>query len=100
MPVSDTLLVSNNGIEVNNIPKRSLYYKGQAPDSFNLNLFIDLLEKLTPLERQQITGTSQVCTLNNYPIYMIEGDELNFKITTKSDFAIASSIVKEGNYDD
>lgn len=100
IPVSDTLLISNEGEIVDEIPKRSLYYKGQAPDSFKLKLFIDLLNKLDDNQRKEITGTSQVCTLNNYPIHMIEGDEVNFKITTASDFVIAKNIIKGGEKND
>ena len=98
--VSDTLLISENGDKVDEIPPRKLYYKGQAPDTFKLKLFISLLEKITPEDRKKITGTSQVCTLNNYPIYMVKGDDINFKITTKSDFIIAESLVKERDNND
>lgn len=100
VPVTDTLLISSSANEVEDIPKRSLYYKGQSPDSFNLKLFIDLLSKLSDSEKEIITGTSQVCTLNNYPIHMIEGDELNFKITTASDLLIAESVAREENKND
>lgn len=100
VPVSDTLLISTEGKVVDEIPKRSLYYKGQAPDSFKLKLFIELLNNLTEEQRKVITGTSQICTLNNYPIYMIEGDEVNFKITTKSDFIIAENIIKGSENND
>lgn len=95
VPVTDTLLISASGKEVDDIPKRSLYYKGQSPDSFKLKLFIELLSKLDDREKSIITGTSQVCTLNDYPIYMVEGDEINFKITTASDFVIAEAIANE-----
>lgn len=94
-PVTDTLLISSSGDVVDEIPKRSLYYKGQSPDSFKLKLFIDLLSKLSDEDKAIMTGTSQVCTLNDYPIYMVEGDELNFKITTSSDFIIAEVIARE-----
>ncbi len=95
VPVTDTLLISSSGNVVDEIPKRSLYYKGQSPDSFKLKLFIDLLSKLSDKDKAIMTGTSQVCTLNDYPIYMVEGDELNFKITTSSDFIIAEAIARE-----
>lgn len=95
IPVTDTLLISSSGDVVDEIPKRSLYYKGQSPDSFKLKLFIDLLSKLSDEDKAIMTGTSQVCTLNDYPIYMVEGDELNFKITTSSDFIIAEAIARE-----
>lgn len=99
-PVSDTLLISKEGHIVDEIPQRSLYYKGQSPDSFNLKIFIDLLSKITPEDRVKITGTSQVCTMNNYPIHMIPGDEINFKITTSSDIIMAKNIIKGEDYHD
>lgn len=95
VPVADTLLISDDGLLVDDIPKRSLYYKGQAPDSFRLSLFKDLLSKLSESDRLKITGTSQVCTLNHYPIHIIEGDDMNFKITSASDLKIASIIASE-----
>ena len=99
VPVSDTLLISNEGEIVDDIPPRKLYYKGQAPDSFKLSLFISLLDKLTAEQRQKLTGTSQVCTLNNYPIHMVLGDDINFKITTKSDYDMAVALVRSINND-
>ena len=55
---------------------------------------------LTEEQRQAITGTSQICTMNNQPIHMIPGDTINFKITTDSDLAVVRSILakdKEAN---
>ena len=99
VPASDTMLISSDGERVESIPKRSLLYKGQAPDSFNLKTFIELENKLTDEQKALITGTSQICTMNNYPIRMIPGDEINFKITTDSDLEIVRDIIinsKEG----
>ena len=93
VPASDTMLVSAAGEYVDNIPKRSTIFKGQAPDSFNLKVFIELENKLTAEEKESITGTSQICTMNNYPIKMIAGDDINFKITTDADLEIAKSLI-------
>ena len=93
VPVADTMLVSKNFDYVDSIPKRSEIYKGQSPDSFNLKLFVELENKLSDEQKKIITGTSQVCTLNNHPIKMINGDEVNFKITNDFDLMVAKSIV-------
>jgi len=93
VPVADTMLVSNKFDCVDNIPDRSKIYKGQAPDSFRLNLFIELESNLTDEQKKEIVGTSQICTFNNYPIKMINGDEINFKITNDFDLEIAKSVV-------
>lgn len=95
LPAVDTMLMSENGNKVDSIPNRNFLYRGQAPDSFKLKKFIELENNLTDEQKKQITGTSQVCTMNNYPIYMIDGDDMNFKITTDYDLKMAENVVKE-----
>ena len=93
VPVNDTILLSNNSEFVDEIPIRSTLFNGQSPDSFNLKLFIELENNLTDKQKQLITGTSQVCTMNDYPIKMVEGDRVNFKITTDADLELAEFMI-------
>lgn len=93
VPVNDTILLSTDGDYVDRIPIRKTLFNGQSPDSFNLKIFIELENKLTEEQKKIITGTSQVCTLNDYPIRMIEGDTINFKITTDADLELAEHII-------
>lgn len=93
VPVNDTILLSTDGDYVDRIPIRKTLFNGQSPDSFNLKTFIELENKLTNEQKEIITGTSQVCTLNDYPIKMIEGDTANFKITTDADLDLAEHII-------
>ena len=93
VPVADTMLVSDNGDFVDKIPPRKTLYKGQSPDSFNIKKLIELESRLTSEQINEITGTSQICTMNNYPIKMILGDDINFKITTDSDLKIAKNLI-------
>ncbi len=93
VPAEDTMLISGDGEIIDNIPNRKTLYRGQAPDSFNLTLLIELENKLNEKDKNIITGTSQICTLNDYPIKMIPGDPINFKITTDSDLEMAKSII-------
>ena len=93
VPVNDTILLSTDGDYVDRIHIRKTLFNGQSPDSFNLKTFIELENKLTDEQKDIITGTSQVCTLNDYPIKMIEGDTANFKITTDADLDLAEHII-------
>ena len=93
VPVNDTILLSTDGDYVDRIPIRKTLFHGQSPDSFNLKTFIDLENKLTEEQKEIITGTSQICTLNDYPIKMIDGDTANFKITTDADLDLAEYII-------
>ena len=95
LPAIDTMLNSIDGSIVNNIPNRNLLYRGQAPDSFKVKTFIDLENNLTVKQKKEITGTSQLCSMNDYTLHMIEGDEINFKITTDFDLKLAEYVVRE-----
>ena len=90
----DTILYSEDGEEVKEILDRNKIYRGQAPDSFNLKYFIELSDMLTDEQKQNVTGTSQFCSFNNKPIYITEGSEMNFKITTPEDLEKANLVVK------
>ncbi len=92
-PVTDTILLSEDGNYVNRIPLRTTLFNGQSPDSFNLKTFIELENNLTEDQKAVITGTSQICTFNDYPMKMIEGDTINFKITTDVDLELAEHII-------
>lgn len=95
LSASDTMLFSEAGEEVDEIPRRETIYHGQAPDSFKLKLFHDMLDSLTEEQRKTITGTSQICTLNGHKLHMIEGDALNFKITTDFDLFVAGQLAEK-----
>ena len=90
---ADTILHSKGGEYVEDIPARSELYSGQAPDSFRLAHFIQMQDNLTEEQKKVITGTSQICTMNNQPIHLIEGDAINFKITTDSDLLIVRTLL-------
>lgn len=96
LPCADTILHSVSGEVVDDIPARSELFSGQAPDSFRLAHFIRMQEALTPEQRKVITGTSQICTLNGQPIHIIEGDAINFKITTDSDLLMVKTLLTKG----
>ncbi|MCD8095431.1 MAG: 2-C-methyl-D-erythritol 4-phosphate cytidylyltransferase [Ruminococcus sp.] len=95
LPCADTILHSKKGDVVDDIPARSELYSGQAPDSFRLKKFIEMQKNLTDEQRAKITGTSQICTMNNQPIHIIEGDALNFKITTDSDLLMVKTLMEK-----
>ncbi len=95
LPASDTIIHSEDREVVSEIPDRSKVFHGQAPDSFNLKLLIEMEDNLTEEQKKIITGTSQICTFNNKQLHMIEGDAINFKITTDSDLVIVRSILEK-----
>ena len=94
-PVNDTILQSENGEFVDNIPVRSTLFCGQSPDTFNLKNFIKMINGLSDEQKKKVTGTSDICTFYNVPIKMTKGSNLNFKITTDADLKIAELLLRE-----
>lgn len=85
LPVVDTMLFSEDGKRVDVIPDRSKIFSGQAPDTFRLKYFLQLRNSISEEDRRTVFGTSKICELNGKPVYMVPGDEMNFKITTPAD---------------
>lgn len=99
IPAVDTIVASKEKKIVDYIPNRNELFCGQSPDTFNLREFIKMEQNLTLEQKRLVTGTSQICTFNNKKIYMVEGDPINFKITTDLDLLLAEKIVMEDLYE-
>lgn len=95
LPAVDTMLYIENNF-ITSVPPRQNIFHGQAPDSFKVSTLNDALKLLTTDERKLITGTAQICVLKHIPVYAIQGDVKNIKITTSDDIKIAEHILKTG----
>lgn len=91
----DTVIESQDGSYIFQIPDRKLMYQGQTPQSFNMmklkNLYLDLNDE----EKGILTDACKIFTFRNQPIKLVKGDTFNIKITTVSDYKIAKAIVGE-----
>ena len=91
----DTVIESQDGSYISQIPDRKLMYQGQTPQSFNMmklkNLYLDLNDE----EKGILTDACKIFTFRNQPIKLVKGDTFNIKITTVSDYKIAKAIVGE-----
>ena len=99
VPVTDTIYNVANGY-INNFPDRSVLYNGQTPDSFKLSIIKKALNLLTDFDKQNITGTVQVCKKLGIKIKSIDGDLFNIKITTPLDLIIAEGIIRNESIDE
>lgn len=92
---TDTIVVSDDGLNTSDMPDRSRIYMGQSPQSFRLSLFKELVESLTEEERATLTDACKIFIMRDKPVSLIKGDVSNFKITTKGDYDIASAMAGE-----
>ena len=89
----DTIVVSDDGKIISDIPNRARMYQGQTPQSFRISLLKDLYQSLSDEEKEILTDACKICVVRNYPVYLVEGSYTNLKITTPGDYKIAQAMV-------
>ena len=93
IPATDTIVEAKSDI-ITNIPNRDLLYMGQTPQTFKLNEFMSLCHTLTEEEKKVLTDACKIYKFKNKKLGYVNGEVYNFKITTKFDLKVASSIVE------
>ena len=90
---TDTIVSSQDGKFINDIPNRVEMYQGQTPQSFNVKLLKDLYNDLTVKEKEILTDACKICTVRNKPVYLVKGAVSNMKLTTVTDYKIAQALI-------
>ncbi len=89
VPVTDTLLIERKGY-VASIPDRKLYRRSQTPQAFRLSLIADAYRRA--LLDPKFKATDDCGVVKKYrpdePIFLVEGDESNMKLTYHDDVSI------------
>lgn len=90
----DTIVMSEDSDFITSVPERRKMYNVQTPQSFRINLLRKLFESLDEEEKKTLTDACRICTVRNQPVYIVEGDISNIKITTPTDFKFAEAIAE------
>ena len=83
---TDTIVKSNQGIYIDEIPKRIELYIGQTPQSFIFSTIKKAHHLACEEGVKNATDDCQLLLRQGIRVALVEGDRLNFKITTKEDF--------------
>lgn len=94
LPMKDTVYFSEDGKCISQLVDRSKIYAGQAPEAFKLGKYLAANEALLPEKILAINGSTEPAIMAGMDVAMIEGDERNFKITTKADLEKFKEIMK------
>ena len=89
----DTLVEKDSLDFIKNIPDRKKILRGQTPQTFNFELIYNAHKKAIKNRFFDSTDDCQL-VINDTKIRIIEGDELNIKITTKLDLYLAEQILR------
>jgi 2-C-methyl-D-erythritol 4-phosphate cytidylyltransferase len=92
-PVVATLKKVAGGKIVDTVDRTGLY-EAQTPQVFDAKLLKDAYAKLDTLDKSKITDDAQLVEAMGHPVWIVETDHSNIKITRKNDVPIADAIVR------
>lgn len=79
------------------IPKRAEYLRGQTPQSFSYPLILRAHQEAKKRGACHFSDDCGLVVALGEPVFVVEGDEKNFKITTAYDLTIAETLLfKQG----
>ena len=92
IPVKDTTYMSEDGKHITSLLNRSHLWSGQAPEAFKFGKYIKIHDEMSREELLEINGSTEIAFKAGLDCQMVEGDPLNFKITTPEDLSNFESI--------
>ena len=96
LEMKDTVYYSDDGKMISSLLERNKIFAGQAPEAFKLKKYFDANVALLPDEILKINGSTEPAVKFGLNVALIDGDENNFKITTKADLECFEKLVSEG----
>lgn len=90
----DTIVVSEDGNYINDIPRRETMYQGQTPQTFNAKQLKNLYNELSNEEKEILTDACKIFSIKNEKVKLVKGEVFNIKVTVPYDLKIANSIIQ------
>lgn len=94
IPVKDTIYLSTDGRHINSLLNREHLCCGQAPEAFRFGKYLQIHETISKDEMLKINGSTEIAYLSGLKCSLIQGDPMNFKITTMDDLSNFEAIIK------
>jgi len=93
IPAVDTIVHSQDGKRISDIPNRAEYYQGQTPQTFKIKGLINVYGQFTNDQLEATTDVAKLYRLLDKPVHLVMGEQANFKITTPFDLSIAKALL-------
>ncbi|QFK72897.1 2-C-methyl-D-erythritol 4-phosphate cytidylyltransferase [Pradoshia sp. D12] len=90
----DTIIQSEDGEVISDIPVRDTMYQGQTPQSFNIKTLITHYNSLTEEQKEILTDACKICALKGEKVKLVRGEVFNIKVTTPYDLKVANAIIQ------
>jgi len=94
IPVKDTLYLSSDGKTIQSLLNRNHIWAGQAPEAFVFGKYLNAHITMTREDLLKINGSTEIAYKTGLRCEMVEGDPMNFKITTPEDLSNFETIIK------
>lgn len=94
-PAIDTIVVSDDGKTISNVPDRTTMFLGQCPQTFRVSQLKAVYNSLSEDERKTLTEATKIYTMRGLPVYLVQGAVSNIKITTPADYKMAQAIAED-----
>jgi len=94
---TDTIVESEDGVVISNIPDRRKMYQGQTPQSFNAKELKEVYESLSQEEKEILTDAAKILVMKGKPVRLVAGEVFNIKITYPYDLRVAETLIKGDN---
>lgn len=94
IPATDTIVESSDSNIIASIPDRSKMYQGQTPQSFKAKKLKDMYNALTETEKEILTDAAKIFVIKGEPVYLVEGEVFNIKITYPYDLRVAETLIE------
>lgn len=93
LPMKDTVYMVNEG-KICSLLDRTCIYAGQAPELFLLGKYYEANNALLPDRILSVNGSTEPAVMAGMDIWLAEGDEGNFKVTTGKDMELFRQIAE------
>ena len=90
---TDTIVQSEDGKIISQVPERKTMYQGQTPQTFGLKKLKALYQSLTEEEKMILTDAAKIFVMKGEKVYLVEGEVSNIKITYPYDLRVAESLI-------
>ena len=97
IPVKDTIYLSRNAKEIDSLLNRNHLWAGQAPEAFVFGKYLNVHDAMSREDLLKINGSTEIAYNAGLKIELIEGDFMNFKITTPEDLSNFENIISTLN---
>ena len=95
LPVRDTIKAVSTERWILSTPERSMLWEIQTPQVFKRELIVAAHARAVR-EGAQVTDDAMVVERIGTPVYVLEGERTNFKITVPEDVWLAETLIREG----